>query len=383
MKLVYILNHYSAKSQQHFGHVIGLVEEMALQNVDIALIIEKAEGVPIINHPNIHLYILNKSKWGRTLGLVRLLYKLSRQGYNRVFIRISWLAAVIAIKTSWISGQKTYYWLSGQGAFENYETLNFGLEKLKLLFQSRLPFWFIKSFIYKFVTGPEAMAEYYIEKGGVSAEKIMILYNDIDVERFKKRHIEAIIDYKKHYQLPLDKKIILFVHRFSPVRRTLYYIPFIIEEFFRITKSDRYIFVFAGTGPETKQVLSTVNHYIAHRQVIYLGGIPNAEVNKLYSASDIFINPTYAEGFPRVLIEAMASDLPIVTTDAGGIKDILSPGQLDFMVAKDDRSGFVTKLIDLALNESLQQKIAKENSLYVRKYSTPKIAKMYINKIFT
>ncbi len=54
-----------------------------------------------------------------------------------------------------------------------------------------------------------------------------------------------------------------------------------------------------------------------------LGPVPNRDLPRLYATADAVVMPSYEEGFPRVLLEAMASGTPVVTTDAGGSVDVV------------------------------------------------------------
>jgi glycosyltransferase involved in cell wall biosynthesis len=382
-KLIYILNQYSVNSSTHFYHVINLLETMANMGIEIALIIEKCDDMPEITNPNIKLFAQSsQQKWLRPFELSNIIFKLHKQGFSNIFIRISWVAAVVSIITSFFTKQKTFYWLSGQGGFEYYNSLKINKKKIKLFFTSRLSFYFIKKFVYRFVTGPESMKNYFIKEGGVDANKIMILYNDIDIKRFNTLDDRDKEKLKLKLKLPSNKKIIFFAHRFSPVRKTLYYLPFVFENFSEMINED-YIIIIAGSGPEEKQVINAMIKTCSIEQLIFLGNIPNAIIQEYYQVADIFINPTYAEGFPRVLIEAMASGLPIVSTDAGGIRDILGPEQSRYMVEKDDRISFAKKLVELSNNSKERTLLKNENLRTVQKFSTQAVAEMYIKKILT
>lgn len=381
-KLIYILNQYSVNSAGHFFHVINLLETMADMGVEIALIIEKCDDIPEIINPNIKLFAQrNQQKWLRPFELSKIIFKLHKQGFSKIYIRISWVAAIVAIIMSFFTKQQTFYWLSGQGGFEHYKSLKINKTKFKLFFTSRLPFIFIRKFVYRFVTGPESMKDYFIKEGGVNANKIMILYNDIDIKRFTILNDRDKEELKLKLKLPKNKKIIFFAHRFSPVRKTLYYLPFIFENFSKKTDED-YIIIIAGSGPEEQEVRNALIKTCSLKQLFFLGSIPNAIIQEYYQVADIFINPTYAEGFPRVLIEAMASGLPLVTTDAGGIKDILGTEQSRYMVKKDNRNSFAQKLIDLANSSKERTLLINENLSTVQKFSTHAVAKMYIREIF-
>lgn len=381
-KLIYVLNHYSKDSHSHFYHVIHLLEEITKHDVAIALVIEKCDDMPDINSTNITVIPQRaKSKIGRPIELGKIIFALTKQGYSHIFIRISWVAAVVAIVVSFISKLKTYYWLSGQGGFENYRNLKWGIEKFKLFIVSRLPFIFIKTFITQFVTGPETMKTYFVKEGAVSEDKILVLYNDIDTKRFD------ILDGKSKESLKIklgyrpEEKIIFFAHRFSPVRRTMYYVPYIFDKLSGAI-SENYIVVMAGSGPEETELKLEINKSPFNARIKMLGSIPNALIQEYYQISDVFINPTYAEGFPRVLIEAMASGLPFVTTDAGGIKDIVGERQKEYMVDKNDRDSFAVKLIELCKNEDKRATLSAENIKVVKRFSTDKVADMYVENLF-
>ncbi|KUJ63725.1 hypothetical protein AR687_00625 [Flavobacteriaceae bacterium CRH] len=381
-KLIYILNHYSENSTQHFFHVLNLLEEIAQNGVSIKLIIEKSESEPIVNNSNIEVFCLRKKGVFRLLELFDLISKKQKQGYNKLFVRITNWGAIMAILNSLFTKLEVYYWHSGT-VFEFDNEQKFDFTKFKWFLKTKLPFSFIKQFVTYFVTGPESMKDYYVNVVGVKSDKIKILYNDIDTSRFYKVKKNDVDKAKNELKIPTHKKIILFVHKFSPVRRSKLYIGNFIKQFYNEGELQDYLFYFIGNGQDKDEIEMEIINMGYSDKVFFLGALPNAHVHKLYQVADIFINPTHAEGFPRVLIEAMACGLPIVTTNAGGIKDILGPKQIQFMSDINDPSHFATNLIKIAkLNESELNKIKDENLENVTKYSTSTVAKMYIKTIF-
>jgi len=392
-KLIYILNHYSASSASHFYHILYLVEEIARQGTNVALIIEKCEGLPVVAQDvSGRIRILGQKStrpWSRPIELFRMLFALNAEGYHAVFIRISWVAAVIAIITSWCTSQKTWYWLSGQGSIEHFEAMRPGLSKSREFLVSRLPFIFIKSFVYRFVTGPESMAKYMSEVCGVSSARLCVLYNDVQVKRFCPADKQQKNKLREKWTFPENAIIILFVHRFSPIRKTNYYFPSIFEKlrFEYLEGVLKYTdlpltFLMIGSGPEKEEIKQLCEQMTLPFSIRWLGDIPNKDLPEFYQLSDLFIQPTWAEGFPRVLLEAMASGLPVVSTDAGGILDITGPLQSGFVVQKDDRNAFVAKCIQLISEPAMRDKLTAENLLQVRRFDTKPVAEMYIQNIF-
>ena len=375
-KLIYILNQYSNKEGSHFFHILNLLEEMAKNGIEIILVIEKAKDIPEFNLDNIKVIAQKENGIKRFFELFNILKRLNKQGYKKTFIRISQNGAIPAILVSKLYGGEVYYWQSGMGhILDKEKPFN-----LKYFLKSQLPFEIVKRYTNYFVTGPESMLDYYEKVVGVKKNKLICLYNDIDISRFKQVNNTTKMNMKEEFGIDKDKKIILFVHRLSPVRKSLFYMPYILKDILK--QRDDYICYVIGGGSEQNELAKEIKQIGLEDKIKILGQKPNSDIQKFYQISNIFINPTYTEGFPRVLIEAMASGLPIVTTNAGGIKDILGDKQKEFMVDIKDREDFAKKLEELINDEHKQKELSQENLEQVKKYSTENVAKMYINTIF-
>lgn len=377
-QLIYIMNYYSEKSTQHFYHILNLLKAMADEGVNIALIIEKCDDTPKIAYRNIEFYCQKQKGIFRILELIGILKTLVKKGYKKTFIRISTKAAAIAIIINKIYGGKTYYWQSGTTWEVDMNKPFFS--KIKWLFNNYIIFYFVKHFTDYFVTGPETMVKYYAEIVKVSHQKIKLLYNDIDLSRF--------VPYSREDRLKLrcelgfgDKDcIILMVHRLSPVRKTDKYIPFIVENSKFFQHNVKLIII--GDGPERNDLERLISCSIAKEYICMIGSKPNNEIHKYYQIADIFINPSYTEGFPRVVIEAMACGVPVVATDAGGTVDIVGKKQKEFVINRNDVQLFSQKLMTLVANQELRCELAIENLMTVKKFSTHAVATQYIERIF-
>ncbi|MCZ0903189.1 glycosyltransferase family 4 protein, partial [Microcoleus sp. HI-ES] len=88
------------------------------------------------------------------------------------------------------------------------------------------------------------------------------------------------------------------------------------------------------------------------------------ETGKYYKAADIFVCTSRVESFPRVILEAMACDLPIVTSPVFGIKEQVRPGINGLFYTPDRPDELVAALISLLEDKSLRQQLA-ENAKYV------------------
>ncbi|MHA2284074.1 MAG: glycosyltransferase family 4 protein [Promethearchaeota archaeon] len=111
------------------------------------------------------------------------------------------------------------------------------------------------------------------------------------------------------------------------------------------------------------------------------GTIPNFELPKIINQARIFILPSYYEGHPKVLLEAMSCGMPCIGTDVVGIRDDIAHLVTGYLCKTDFKS--ISNAIDLILNdESLQIRLGRNARNYIlSKYSLDKVFKMEIEVI--
>ena len=91
------------------------------------------------------------------------------------------------------------------------------------------------------------------------------------------------------------------------------------------------------------------------RVVSYLGEKYGDEKDEIMAQSDIFVFPSCDDCFPLVLLEAMSFCLPIVTTDEGGIPDMVIDGENGFICRKNDTESLAKAILELILSPELRQ----------------------------
>ena len=77
-----------------------------------------------------------------------------------------------------------------------------------------------------------------------------------------------------------------------------------------------------GRRPYNDIVIDNLAVSGEHAVLQMVGSIPNHQLPAFYAAATVFVLPSESEGFPRVLLEAMAAELPVVAYDVGGVRDI-------------------------------------------------------------
>ncbi len=95
-------------------------------------------------------------------------------------------------------------------------------------------------------------------------------------------------------------------------------------------------------------------------RVEFLGWIAIEKLRDIYRACDIFVLPSYTEGMPKVVPEAMSNGLAVVATDIGGLRDIVvENGKTGFIVPVKDAPALRDALRKLILDKPLRQRMAK------------------------
>lgn len=136
-----------------------------------------------------------------------------------------------------------------------------------------------------------------------------VINNGIDLQKFA--YSETIRrDIREAYNLPQDATILLNVARFYEVKNH----NFIIDIFAQYHKEQpKSYLLLVGDGPLRAAVEAKVAQLGLSRYVIFTGVV--ADTEKMYSAADVFVMPSFFEGLPVVLIEAQANRLPCVVSD--------------------------------------------------------------------
>ncbi len=138
----------------------------------------------------------------------------------------------------------------------------------------------------------------------------------------------------------------------------------LIEAFSRVVlKHQTLKLQIVGEGPRREELLTLCKKLGVEEKVSFIGYIENQEeLFKLLRSSDAFILSSVTEGFPRVLYEAMAMRLPIVTTDVGGITFLLKD-KINALIVKSGDIVCLTEAICLLIEEEeIRKKIIKEAS---------------------
>ena len=161
----------------------------------------------------------------------------------------------------------------------------------------------------------------YVLSLGANPEKITVLHNGVDLDRFKPlpRVKEKI---QKKLGISKDAPVVL------TVRRLVYKngIDTLIESAkIAVEKNPKLVFVAVGKGPDFEEVKEKIAQLGLQRNFRLAGFVSDEELPLYYNAADFFVLPSKSgEGLPLVALEAMACGLPVIATNVGGTSEIMT-----------------------------------------------------------
>lgn len=179
-----------------------------------------------------------------------------------------------------------------------------------------------------------------------------VLYNAIDIESVKKI-MEKKVNIYEEYDLPAEAKIITFVGRMIKEKGVFE----LLDAFNQLQKEYHSLYLFMlGDGPFLEEIRGR-----EAKNVICLGNTDYAKVLRILNASDIFCLPSYSEGMPTSVMEAIAAKTFVVTTQKGGAKEIITGRDMGYIIEKSDPAQ-IKKALSFALDHDTYREKAIELS---------------------
>jgi len=116
-------------------------------------------------------------------------------------------------------------------------------------------------------------------------------------------------------------------------------------------------FVYVGGVDEGNHSSMDEDFMYSSPYVEYLG--ERSDVRELIDSADIFVLPSYREGLPRTVLEAMSLGLPVVATDVSGCRDSVVEGETGYLVPPKDAESLSDAIIKLAKDRGLREKLGQ------------------------
>lgn len=230
-----------------------------------------------------------------------------------------------------------------------------------------------QKFIDKRIVTSDFWKEILIQKYAENPDKIHVVYNMIDYEKFlnePRNRVSKLTQYK----IDSSKKIVGFLGRFHEQK-----LPNIFLKLAELMESNpEFHFVMAGDGPLLQELLPQIK---ALKNLTYIGATRNPE--KIFTMYDVAIFPSKFEGYPLVGIECAQIGLPIIAANVVGFREIVNNGKAGMLyevISEQDDALRIKNILLYHYNELIE--LGKNGPAFVDKFHDKTQIKADLHSLF-
>ncbi len=203
-----------------------------------------------------------------------------------------------------------------------------------------------------------AVSLFLKEKVGIPDKYIVTILNGIDTDAYQ---IKVARDKKlRNLGLEVDKFVVGTVSRLHEPKKGIKYL---LDASHLLQKEMDFQLLIVGEGRDEKQLKEMAKKMGIN--ATFLG--KREDVPELLQVMDVFVLSSLYEGLPVSLLEAMASGLPVVVTNVGGMPEVVVDGKTGFIVQPGRAEELSERVKELLLNKELRRRFGSEGFLRVKK----------------
>lgn len=238
---------------------------------------------------------------------------------------------------------------------------------------------FSRKYINRYIAVSNATKQKLIEKMGVDPNKIIILYNFVDLEKFNPQNIKLNLQ-REREKLGIEEEefVIGFVGRLAKIKGCEYLIKSLSYLYFP------YKVLIAGDGPEREYLEDLASKLKVKDKIIFLGY--QDEIINFYFLLNVLIMPSLSEASPMAFYESQAIGLPIIGSDVPAINEFIIPHKNGLLFEVKNEIDLSKKITYLIENQSFLTKLSKNSLKNIKRYSLKEylkgLNKFYVNLIY-
>jgi len=176
---------------------------------------------------------------------------------------------------------------------------------------------------------------------GCRGEKLEVLYNGVDRSLFCPMDKKSV---RYSLGVPDDETIILYVGNLKK-EKGIFELLQAFEHIAALPDKKKWSLVIIGTGPMMSSVRERMANFLANGRVKVLGNLPLRQIALWMNAATLLCLPSYMEGVPNVVLEAISCGSKVVATDVGGIPEIAVQSSSLILVPPRSAEALVDSLI--------------------------------------
>ena len=220
--------------------------------------------------------------------------------------------------------------------------------------------------------GLTAVSEYLkretVQHFHVPAEDIEVIPNFVDPEAYGSDHHPC---HRDRFVNP-EERMILHISNFRSVKR----LTDVVRIFARIAREVPARLVLAGDGPERHEAENEADLLGCGDRLVFLG--KQDSVAELFACADLFLLPSATESFGLSALEAMASGVPVIATDVGGLPEVVIHGTTGFLSPVGDTEGMAAGALDILRDDVRRKAMSRAAEQVAReRFSSDRVVPMY------
>jgi len=197
--------------------------------------------------------------------------------------------------------------------------------------------------------------------------EINVIPNFIDVKKLDAKEKPC----ERSLLAPTKDKIITHISNFRPLKR----IQDVITVFEKISSQVSSRLLMVGEGPEKAEAMAYVNKNGLNEKVLFLGN--SNEIDKILCYSDLFLLPSEMESFGLVALEAMANEVPVISSNAGGLSEVNKHGVTGFLSEIGDVTSMAENALKLLLDDDKLKQFKKQAKEQAQLFDIDVVVKQY------
>ncbi len=198
-------------------------------------------------------------------------------------------------------------------------------------------------------------------------KEIKVIYNFIDFTRFNKLNK----DHFKKAIAPHGERILLHVSNFRKVKR----VEDVILVFKKVYEKLPSKLLLIGDGPERHHVEELCRKLGLHHEVRFLG--KQDAIEELLAVADVFIMPSQSESFGLAALEAMACEVPVVSSNVGGLPEVNIQGETGFLSDVGNIEEMAKNVLTILQNDEVLQRFRANALAQAKRFDIENILPQY------
>lgn len=196
---------------------------------------------------------------------------------------------------------------------------------------------------------------------------IEVIHNFVDVQRFNKKPIDAF----KKLIAPDGERVLLHASNFRKIKR----VEDVVKIFYEVNKQIPSKLLFVGDGPERVHAEELSRRLNICDEVRFVG--KQEQMEDILAIADLFLLTSEYESFGLAALEAMAAGVPVVSTNAGGLPEIMVQGVTGYMGNVGDIQTMSGQAIDILESDERLEEFKKNAAQHAQVFDIHNVVPLY------